>query len=149
MSDEQKQPNLNDGEIDKLQAKCDEYLNGWKRAKADLVNLQNDMAREREQWARFAASRTIERLLPAIDTLEAAANHAPELAEVVKKFVEYLKTEGVTEIPAEGKYDHAAHEVISREKREGVEPDTIIAVVQKGYMFHDKVLRPAKVIIAE
>jgi molecular chaperone GrpE len=134
---------------EELKNKCDEYLNGWKRAKADLVNLQNDMAREREGWARFAASRTIERMLPAIDTLEAAAAHTPELADVAKKFVEYLKAEGVTEISTEGKYDHALHEVISREKREGAEQDTIVAVAQKGYMLHDKVLRPAKVIIAE
>jgi len=136
-------------ENEELEKRCEEYLNGWKRAKADLVNLQNEMAREREQWARFAASRTIERLLPAIDTLEAATVHAPELADVTKKFIDYLRSEGVTEIPAEGKYDHATHEVIGREKREGTESDAIVIVAQKGYMLHDKVLRPAKVIIAE
>jgi len=138
-----------DQTIEELKKQAEENLNGWKRAKADLVNLQNDMAREREQWARFAASRTLERLLPAIDTLEAAAKHAPELADVLKKFADYLRSEGVTEIKAEGKYDHAVHEVIGREKREGIEPDAVVVVAQKGYMLHDKVLRPAKVIIAE
>jgi molecular chaperone GrpE len=136
-------------DIEEIKKQAEEYLNGWKRAKADLVNLQNDIARERAEWAKFAASRTLERLLPCIDTLDAAAAHAPELADVARKFSDCLKNEGVTEIPVEGKYDHAVHEVIGREKRERVEPDTIIIVAQKGYMLHDRVLRPAKVIIAE
>lgn len=149
MTEEQKQPNENVGEVEELRAKCEEYLNGWKRAKADLVNLQNEMARERERWAKFAASGLLERMLPVLDTLEAAAAHAPELSDVVRKFADALKVEGVAEIGAEGKYDHALHDVIGREKREGVEEDTIIVVAQKGYMLHDKVLRPAKVIIAQ
>jgi molecular chaperone GrpE len=149
MDENQKQSNENSAEIEELRAKCDEYLNGWKRAKADMTNLQNDMARERERWAKFAASGLLERMLPVLDTLEAAAAHAPELSDVVRKFADALKVEGVAEIKAEGKYDHALHDVIGREKREGIEEDMIVVVAQKGYMLHDKVLRPAKVIIAE
>jgi molecular chaperone GrpE len=135
--------------IEELQKQNDEYLNGWKRAKADLVNLQNDMARERIEWAQFASAKTLSRLLPAIDTLEAAAVHNPELADTVRKFEEYLKGEGIAEIDCAGKYDPVKHEVVSMEKREGEEHGTIVGAAQKGYTLHEKILRPAKVIIAE
>ncbi len=135
--------------IDELKKQNEEYLNGWKRAKADLVNLQNDIAKERIEWAKFASSRTLMRLLPALDTLHAAAEHATELADTVKKFEEYLKGEGVTEISCEGKYDPLLHEVIGMEKTEGAEHGTIVKVAQRGYKLHEQVLRPAKVIVAE
>ena len=136
-------------EIEQLKKQADEYLAGWKRAKADLINLQKDVAKERSEWARFASARSLERLLPAIDALKAAAAHLPELDEVVRKFDGYLKAEGLTEIETEGKFDPIRHEVVSKEKKESAQPDTVVTVVQKGYMLHDKVLRPAKVIVAE
>jgi molecular chaperone GrpE len=136
-------------EIDELKKQNEEYLNGWKRAKADLVNLQNDTAKERVEWAKFASSRTLLRLLPALDTLYAAASHAPELADTVKKFEEYLKGESVEEINCEGLYNPSVHEVISMETKDGIESGTITAVAQRGYKLHDQVLRPAKVIVAE
>lgn len=138
-----------DGLLEEAKRQAEEYLNGWKRAKADLANMQKDLAREKAECAEYSAARTLERLLPSIDALNAASEHHPELADLQRKFADYLKNEGVTEIPAEGKYDHAVHEVIGREKGEGVEPDIIIQVAQKGYMFHERVLRTSKVIIAE
>ena len=62
-----------DQTIEELKKQADEYLNGWKRAKADLVNFQNDTAKERIGWARFASAGTLQRLLPTLDTLYAAA----------------------------------------------------------------------------
>ncbi len=138
-----------DSSLEELKKQNDEYLNGWKRAKADLVNLQNDTAKERIEWAKYAAARTLMRLLPAIDTLDAAVEHTPELADTAKKFIEYLKGENVIEIDCTGKFDPMLHEVISMEKNEGVEHGAITKVVQRGYKLHDQVLRPAKVIIAE
>ncbi len=135
--------------IEELKKQAEENLNGWKRCKADLINLQNDTARERIEWAKFAAAGSLQRLLPAIDTLAAAAAHLPELNDTVRKFEEYLKGEGITEVEAVGIYNPSLHEVISKEKKEGAEADVITTVVQKGYRLHDKLLRPAKVIIAE
>jgi molecular chaperone GrpE len=128
---------------------ADEYLAGWKRAKADFINLQNGLAKERNEWIEFATARALERLLPAVDTLRAAAGHLPELIDVLRKFDEYLASEGVAEIPAEGKFDHSFHEAVGKEKREGIEPDTVVEVVQKGYKLNERLLRPAKVIVAE
>lgn len=146
---EQTEKDEQQGTIDELRKQNDEYLNGWKRAKADLVNLQNDTARERIDWARFASAGTLNRLLPSLDTLYAALEHYPELAETVKKFEEYLKGENVTEIDCVGNYDPAVHEVIGMEKKDQADAGAIVKVVQRGYKLHDKVLRPAKVIIAE
>jgi molecular chaperone GrpE len=142
-TDEQKET------IEELKKLADDNLNGWKRAKADLVNLQNDTARERIEWARFASAGTLNRLLPALDTLYAALAHNPDLSDTVKKFEEYLKGESVVEIDCMGKYDPLVHEVIGMEKSDGAESGAIITVAQRGYKLHDKVLRPAKVFVAE
>lgn len=141
--------NPKDQTIEELKKQADEYLTGWKRAKADLINLQNDQTKERVQWAQYANARSLERLLPVIDTLYAAAAHSPDLADTVRKFEEYLKNEHMAEIGCEGKYDPSVHEVVGREKHEGAEADNIVSVAQRGYKLHDYVLRPAKVIIAE
>jgi len=138
-----------DQTIDELKKQNEEYLSGWKRAKADLINFQNDAAKERIGWAKFAAAGTLQRLLPALDTLYAAFEHAPELGEVVKKFEEYLKGEDMAEIECQGKYDPLLHEVIGMEKKDGAEQGTIVKVAQRGYKLHDQVLRPAKVIVSE
>jgi molecular chaperone GrpE len=135
--------------IEELTKQNEEYLNGWKRAKADLANFQNDTAKERINWAKFASSGTLQRLLPALDTLYAAAEHEPTLADTVKKFEEYLRGEDMTEIDCRGKYDPSIHEVIGMEKKEGAEAGLITVVAQRGYKLHDQVLRPAKVIVAE
>jgi molecular chaperone GrpE len=138
-----------DQAIEELKKQNEEYLNGWKRAKADLINFQNDAAKERISWAKFAAAGTLQGLLPALDTLYAAHEHFPELVETVKKFEEYLKGEDVSEIECQEKYDPLLHEVIGMEKKDGAESGTIIKVAQRGYKLHDQVLRPAKVIVAE
>ena len=138
-----------DQTIEELKKQNEEYLNGWKRAKADLVNMQNDTAKERIGWAKFATAGSLQRLLPTLDTLYAAFEHFPELAETVKKFEEYLKGEDMTEIGCQGKYDPLLHEVIGTEKVEGAEHGSIVKIAQRGYKLHDQVLRPAKVIVVE
>jgi len=138
-----------DQTIEDLKKQAEDNLNGWKRAKADLVNFQNDTAKERIEWAKFAAGRTLLKLLPAMDTLYAALSHAPELADTVKKFEEYLKGENVEEINCEGKYNPTVHEVIGMEKKDGIESGMITTVAQRGYTLHKEILRVAKVIIAE
>ena len=132
-----------------LQKLADEYLAGWKRAKADLVNLQNEIAREKSEWVQFSTARCLDRLLPVADTLRVAAGHDPSLVDVVRKLDDFLAGEGVAPIEAEGKYDPALHEVVGREKQEETESGTILTVAQVGYKLHDKILRPAKVIVAE
>ena len=138
-----------DQTIDDLKKQSDEYLNGWKRAKAHLANFQNDTAKERINWAKFASAGTLQRLLPALDTLYAAAEHAPGLNDTLKKFEEYLRGEDVVAIDCQGKYDPSVHEVIGMEKKDGAEAGSITVVAQRGYKLHDQVLRPAKVIVAE
>jgi molecular chaperone GrpE len=67
----------------------------------------------------------------------------------LKQFKEVLGREGVTEIKAEGEqFDPFRHEVVSKELSEGHAENTVIEVVRKGYLFHEKVIRPAMVKIA-
>ncbi len=60
-------------ELEKFKAQADEYLNGWKRAKADFVNYQKQMERERAEWAMFANASCVKAMLPVLDSLEMAA----------------------------------------------------------------------------
>jgi len=136
-------------DLEALKKQADEYLAGWKRAKADLVNLQNEVARERAEWVEFATARCLGRMLPLVDTVQAALAHEPALAEVGRMFDEFLAGEGVAPIACEGLYDPGRHEVVGREKREGTASGTILTCAQRGFTLFGKVLRPAKVIVSE
>ena len=70
MADEQNQNQQL--ELEKLRAQAEEYLNGWKRAKADLVNYQKAQEREKAEWFMFANAGCVKAMLPVLDSLEAA-----------------------------------------------------------------------------
>ncbi|MBI2551683.1 nucleotide exchange factor GrpE [Candidatus Uhrbacteria bacterium] len=65
--------------IEELNKQAEEYLNGWKRAKADLINYQKQAERERAQWAMFANAACVKAMLPVLDSLEAAVAPTPPL----------------------------------------------------------------------
>lgn len=143
-------------------SKEEEYLAGWKRAQADYANLQKETARLRGEYAKHAAAGVVEKLLPVVDNLSKAMEHAPEdgdaklkawtdgIGHIRSQFMAVLKEAGVTAIEETGvPFDPSVHDALMREKREGTDPDVVLAVVEKGYRMHDRVLRPAKVIVSE
>ena len=139
--------------------KGEQYLTELKYLKADFENYKRRMAKERREAADYALECFITELLPIKDSLEAAIMHAktnnkPEglvkgVEMTMKQFEELLKRAGLEEIKAEGeKFDPFRHEVVSREEKNMQQENTITEVVRKGYVFHDKVLRPALVKLA-
>jgi molecular chaperone GrpE len=149
-------------DIDELRAKCEEYLAGWQRAQADYANLQKDVEKMRAELAKFAASELIEKLLPVLDGFAMAGSHTPrtEDDQVLKwcqgvthiqvQLENTLSQAGLTIIDeADVPFDPEVHEAVLRRTEEGVQPDTVIEVVEQGYRLHDKLIRPAKVIVAE
>ena len=139
--------------------KGEQYLTELKYLKADFENYKRRMAKERREAADYALECFITELLPIKDSLEAAIMHAktnnkPEglvkgVEMTMKQFEELLKRAGLEEIKAEGeKFDPFRHEVVSREEKDMQQENTITEVVRKGYVFHDKVLRPALVKLA-
>lgn len=137
----------------KAKEEAEQYLQNWKRAKADYVNLERQGERQREDWAFFASASCIQMFLPVYESLvQATTVPEPEdgLVRIRDQMRAALKSLRVEIMESLGKEpDPLLHEVIGKEVREGVESGVIIQEVQPGFMLGNKVLRPAKVIVAE
>lgn len=140
--------------------RAEEYLAGWKRAKADLENVRKDEERMRNEFARFAAAAVVRDLLPVIDTFRIALAHLPEsvkreqwavgLTLLDRQLEEALRAQGVERMETVGKpLDPEYAEAVGSEKGDPNEPGVVLREAQAGYLLHGKVLRPAKVIVSE
>ncbi len=119
----------------------------WKRALADYQNREKELAREREDFTKFCTVGLIRDVLPLGDALRAAGEGH---AELLKLFGDFLKRHGVESIGAVGdRVDYLLHEVVGARTEDGKEVGTILEVAQVGYTMHGRLLRPAKVIVAE
>ena len=114
------------------------------------------MAQER----RFAASPLVVDLLPVLDNLHratAAAQQAKEtgplvqgVAMVQNQLFDALRRHGITTIEAENKpFDPHVHQAVMQQPSAEVPPDTVLQVLEQGFMMHDRVLRPARVIVSK
>jgi molecular chaperone GrpE len=140
------------------EAQRDEYLADLKRLAAEYENYRKRAAREQERLVAHAHERLVRELLPVLDDLERALEAAERheeaaLIEGVRLVERALRTvlerEGLVEIEADGAFDPHVHEALLAERREGAEPGSVAEVVQRGYRLGGKVIRPARVIVAE
>ncbi len=134
----------------------DDYLDRLQRLKAEFDNYRKRAARDQESFAARAAERLVKELLPVVDDLERALEAAEQHEEakledgvrlVHRALRETLAKEGLVEIETEGKFDPHVHEALLSQPSEA-EEGSVIEVVQKGYRLADRVLRPARVVIA-
>jgi len=132
----------------------DAYL----RLAADFDNYRKRVAREQAEVAVRANERLLNELLPVLDDLEraleaAAAHEEAKLEDGVRlvhqAFSSLLARHGLTEIAADGTFDPHVHEALLTQPGEGAEEGSVLQVLQKGYRLGDRVLRPARVIVAE
>jgi len=146
--------------IAELEFKIKELKNTMLKDRADLVNTQKRLEKERIIERKYAALGVSKALLTPIDHFELALKHEVDNEEnknimqgfkiIKEQFSKALEEEGVSEIDALGEeYDPNFHQAIMTEKKEGTEPNKVIDVLQKGYMFKDRVIRPAIVKISE
>ncbi len=148
MSDEPQKPTVDTEEKEETVVegdKTEEYLNNWKRERADFLNYKKDEARRIEEFARFAHEDVILETLEVVDDLELAVQEYKNigLEQIIKKFKDLFKKYGVEEIEVSGKnFDPALHEAVETEA--GGEK---IIQVRAGYVMHGKVVRPARVKI--
>ena len=160
-----------EGEL--LEAEEVQELNGenaeeWKdrflRLSADFDNFRKRTLRDKEDWSKYASQNIMEKLLPIADNLDAAeaavtnANtgaEAQSLAEglrmIHRQFMDVLGQEGLSEIPSLGElFDPNVHEaVMTVATAAGQKENEIAAVLRKGYLYKDKVLRPSMVQVAK
>ena len=143
-----------------LERQRQEHLDGWKRAKADYLNLKKQTDKEKQEIARFAVAQTVMRFLPIYDNLARALKHIPVkdqdqewakgLNHIRKLYEDALKAMGLMLIPTIGHpFDHARHHAVSKVKRPGITPGTIVEELKSGFMAENQVLEPANVIVAE
>lgn len=146
--------------LDESQAKAQEYLDGWQRARADFANYKKRVEREQAQVYQNAAASIFKRFLDVLDDLERALKNKPQDGEaaawssgielVYRKFLSILEAEGVNVMKAEGEmFDPNLHEAISQEENDHYQSGQIIEVVKNGYVMGDKVIRPALVRVAK
>jgi molecular chaperone GrpE len=142
----------------KVTAERDEYLALAQRVQADFENYRKRSLRDQERLVAHAHERLVKELLPILDGLERALEAAErhEEAKLVDgvKLVEQalrkaLEKEGLAEIETEGGFDPHVHEALLTQPGNGTESGSVLEVVQRGYRLGDKVVRPARVIVAE
>ena len=141
---------------EKAAAHRDELL----RAKADLENTRKRMERDIENAHKYAVEKFVQELLPVIDSLEmglaAASQDDANISSVkegteltLKMFSDCTEKFGMKSIDPKGeKFDPEFHQAMSIQESADHEPDTVIAVMQKGYLLNGRLVRPAMVIVA-
>ncbi len=154
-------------EIEKLKKKLEEaeklkneYLAGWQRARADLINYKKEEIERVGELIKFSANGIFLKILPILDNFEIAEKKLPEnlkndenvkgILQIKNQILNFLKEQGVEEIKSVGEmFDPNFHEVVEEVEVKGKEPGIIIEEIQKGYKINGRLLRPAKVKVAK
>ena len=136
-----------------------EFRDQFLRTAAELENVRRRATRDVENAHRYGAERFAREMLAVLDSLEMGREAARDAGEggavaegmdaTLRLLVSVLEKFGVTPIEAAGQpFDPEAHEAIMTQPSAEAQPDTVIGVVQQGYRIHDRLLRPARVIVA-
>lgn len=141
-------------ELTEALAKAEEFENKYLRAHAEMQNIQRRAHEERQQLQKYRSQDLAKAILPSLDNIERALA-VEGLTDDVKKglemvqesLVQALKDEGIEEVEVE-KFDHNLHMAVQTLPADDEHPaDTIAQVFQKGYKLHERLLRPAMVIV--
>ena len=147
-------------ESEKYRKQADEYLNGWKRAKADYLNLKKEMEAQNKEIKEWLSKIFLLPILDIMDSFDKAFSNIPEgfkteawvegIGGIKKQFEDFLKANGVEEMKMVGeKFDPLKHEAIESVENGSPAPGggsgRIIEEVRRGYLVNGEVLRPAKV----
>ncbi|WP_249274420.1 nucleotide exchange factor GrpE [Candidatus Enterococcus clewellii] len=148
-------------ETDTLKNELNEMEDKFLRARAEIANMSNRFKNERELLVRYRSQDLGKKILPAMDNLERAmaievddeqgASLKKGISMVHENLLNALKEEGIEEIPAVGAaFDPNLHQAVQTVPAgEGVESDTIVEVLQKGYKLQDRILRASMVVVAQ
>jgi molecular chaperone GrpE len=144
---------MNDEDLKKCQAQCEEYLNGWKRAKADFVNYQKDEAKRLEEIAKFGNWELTRDLIAVLDSFDLAIAALEKDGKAEKgvylirgQLEDVLRNRGLEkiEVKAGQVFDPAFHEAVG--ETESDQPGGAVAEeISSGYLLNGRVIRPARV----
>lgn len=136
-----------------------QYLDMLQRTRAEFENYQKRSQREVQQERKYAVSPLALELLPALDNLERALGVAQQAGEkgalvqgvqmVHSQLLDALKRQGITRIDALHKpFDPTLHQAVMQQPSADFPANSVLQVLQQGFQIHDRVLRPASVIVS-
>ena len=137
-----------------------EHYDRLLRVAADLENYKRRAAKEKEEWIKFANEDLIKGILPFIDNLERAVNHAEKVQDTgvmiegvrltIQQLLQALTRFGVSPIESVGKpFDPAVHQAMLLVETDQQEPNRVVEEFQRGYLLNDRLLRPATVSVSK
>ncbi len=139
-------------------AEREEFKDKYLRGLAEMDNFRKRMKKEREEFQKYVLTEILLDLLQVYDNLERALKAKTSefdkgivsgVEMIRKQFLDLLKKNQVLEIDALGKhFDPAVHEALSKEERAGISKPVVVEVYQKGFIYNDKLLRPALTKVA-
>ena len=152
--------------LEKLQAQLEEkaresseYFDKWLRLRAEFENFKKRIQKEKADLMKFGNESLLKALLPVLDNINRAIEHGKNAEEnspilegvemVQKEFLTILERFGVKPVKAVGEvFDPEKHEAVSHQES-NQESNRVILSVQNGYFYHDRLLRPARVIVSK
>ena len=145
-------------QLEVAQKNASDFKEAMLRARADLENARRRFERTQSEEKKFASEKTLKALIPVVDDLDLALSNIGEdqdssLIEGVrlvhKKFIQALESQGAKTFYPQGEaFDPTLHEAMMESPSTEVPPGHILQVFQRGWMLQDRLLRPAKVILA-
>jgi len=145
-------------ELDTLKAQCEEYLNGWKRAKADLANSKAEEGKRLAEFAKFVGESMMKDLITVLDSFALASAAIPDENDAKKGLLiiqaqleDALKKHGLEKITTTigDAFDPTRHEAMALVDGNGKSPETVAQEIEKGYSLNGKVIKPARVMVTK
>ena len=147
-------------QLEEKEKEVKEHYDRLLRMAADLENYKKRAVKEREEWTKFANEDLMKAILPFIDNLERAINHAEKVADTgvmiegvrltLQQILQTLNRFGLAPFESVGKaFDPARHEAMLVVESDQHEPNQVVEEFQKGYLLNDRLLRPATVSVSK
>jgi len=130
------------------------------RSQAEIENIRKRNKREKEDLLKYGNESIIKSILPSVDNLEKALEHADNenaihglkegIELTLKGLKDALSKSGLVEVHAVGQsFDPCYHEAVSQIQNDQVKPGTIVEELQRGYLLNDRLIRPAVVVVSK
>ena len=147
-----------EAQLEDAQAKATENWDSYLRAKAEMDNLRRRNTKDVENAHKYGIEKFVTELLPVLDSMgmglateDASAESLREGMELTLSMLEKMMEKlGIEEIdPMNEKFDAEKHQAMTMQPNADVEPNTVIAVMQKGYSLNERLIRPAMVMVSK
>ncbi|MEA3344215.1 MAG: nucleotide exchange factor GrpE [Patescibacteria group bacterium] len=146
--------------LKKYQETSEEYLSNWKKERANFLNYKNEEKDRKAELIKYANQEIVLKFISILDNLSIAEEKIPENLEndksiegflrIKTQILDVLKDEGLEEIESLGKdFDPNFHEAVELVEEQNQNSGTIAEEIKKGYIFNNRVIRPAKVKVVK